>query len=93
MANAGSGTRRLASELLATSRQANAAPRIETAKVTAVVHPSQVAGKAALCSVLWRGATFPAVYAADYTPVVNDVVFVLVQPPLGLSIYMKPKIA
>ncbi len=89
----GPGAKRLAAELLATGQAAARAPRIESAKVTAVAHPSQVAGKAAVCSVTWRGATFPATYPSDYTPVVNDVVFVIVQPPQSLTVFMKPKIA
>jgi cyanophycinase-like exopeptidase len=86
--------KRLAAELQQSqTKQGGSGLRVESAVVTATTNAAQVVGKAALCTVRWRGSTYPAAYPDGYTPVVNHVVFVLVQPPQGLVIFMKPKIA
>lgn len=74
-------TRRLAAEL---SGRAGPGKNPTSWCEPAVVY-SQTPGAAsdgfALCVITWRGAQYPVAYAYAYTPVVGDVVLVLVQPP------------
>jgi hypothetical protein len=83
------GLRRLSAELAGLPQQGDITCRLETA-VVATVTPAGAADGNALVTVTWAGAEHAAAYLASYTPVVADVVAVVVQPPAGLLILGQP---
>ncbi|GIF16543.1 hypothetical protein [Actinoplanes teichomyceticus] len=58
---------------------------MEPAIVTAVALGA-AAESNALVTVSWRGTAVQAAYLSSYSPAVNDVVLVLIQPPGGLTV-------